>query len=552
MRTPLLPTLVVLVLVGLVLLLPDRKPSTPAGSGPILPGSAAAGQDLAMLLSQLPQLELTQPPDWAQSRGVDAVARHLDRLEWAGHAVLVSSRQALGREGGKHTDQILARLADLGPNDPILLVKLIALLGDDPDPSPRAIEELVGRALSNSAYVARAALKVLAYCPDDAAIGGILPRLHDADNEVRAYARAALAERVRRGDPEARAYLLDELERTAADPDLAFVTVLGESDADERGLALLQRVVSEAGPGESMAALASLLVHDDPESVERVEAMLAGEDLVARINGLRMAAMAGNILGQESWVQLVAERDRSSVLALMSLMVRAINSGHESALLAVQLLEQMAVDPAHPCQSEALDALLQQEHPIAVERTRNELQLALGAYLGVTVDRLIRAEPAFAREFAPLAEARLDDPATANSERICLCRLLSSVAPELAAPRVVRWALEGDPALALPMISMLGGLGSQAVAVLAPQLEQDRAAGLLIFMASTAGTASMLPLLEAIVLDERHDQTLRIMALDAMVRLDAGPREAVLRRVAKALDDPEFSERARLLFWNYL
>jgi hypothetical protein len=552
MRPSLLPTLIVLVLVGLVLLVPDRDARPGAGSAPLLPGSATAGSDVAAMLSQLPSLELTEPPPWAQARGVDEVARHLDRLEWAGHGALVTSREALAREGGMLTDQVLARLADLGDNDPILLVKLVALLGDDPTPSPRVVEELVNRALSRSAYVARAALKVLAYCPDDAAIGGILPRLHDDDPEVRGYARAALAERVRTGDEEARAYLLDELERTAAAPDLAYITVLGESEADDRTLAALRRIVEQAGQAESMAALASLLVHDDPEAVVRVEEMIDGTDHVARINGLRMAAMAGNIVGRESWEKVIASRERTSVLSLMSLLVRSIRTGHESALQAVQLLEEMAMDPTHSCQTDALDALLQDEHPFAVERTRFELSEAVGAYLGVTIDRIIRADREFAREYLPIVEERLDDPLEQRPERIQLCRYLAAVAPDVGAPRIVEYALGDEPELAGPMLAFLAGMGPYALSALAPHLEQDRAAGLVIFVASTSGAPEALPMLESLVLDVSRDPTLRQMALDSVVRLTAGPREDVLRRVALALEDPAVSERARLLFWNYL
>lgn len=554
MRTSLLPTLVVLVLVGLVILLPERQEALgPVSAGPsILPGSASAGQDVAQVLAQLPELELTEPPAWALARGVDEVARNLDRLEWGGHGVLVASRHALGRESGRVTEQVLARLDDLGDADAIQIAKLITLLGDDPEPSPRVMEELVRRALSENSYVARVALKVLAYCPDDMAIGGILGRLDDDDPDLRSLARGALSERVRGGDPVARDVLLDELERTAAAPDLAYVTVLGECPPDDRGLAVLRRIANEAALSESLAALTSLLVHDDPMAVQRVEQMLATGDDTARINGLRMAAMAGRILGHDQWLPIVLGRNRSAVLALMSLLVRAIETGHDDALLAVQLLEEMAGDPTHPCQADALDALLQQQHPFAVERTRFELMRAQNPYLGVTVDRIVRADPQLAREFLPIVQSRLDDPETPPAEQVVLCRVLAHVAPELAGPRLVELAMSEDPALASAMLPYLTRIGPHAIRELAPRVENDRAAGLLIYVASVTGVPESLPLLEAIVLDTRRDQGLRRYALDAVVRLSGGPREAVLRRLAKTLGDPFVSARARLLFWNYL
>lgn len=551
MRPSLIPTLVVLVLVGLVLLVPERDAGV-VGGGPLLPGSAAAGQDVAELLAQLPVLELTEPPAWAQARGIDSLARHLDRLAWGSHSVLLASRQALREDAGKLTELVLVRLQDLGESDPILAAKLIGVLGDDPAPTPGVVDELVRRALSPIPYVAMAALRVLAYCPDDAAIAGVEARLNDEDLELRGLARAALAERTRQGDPEARRILLDELELTAATPDLAYVTTLGESPADDRALAMLHRVVEEAGQMHVLAALASLLVHGDAVAQERVVQMLAEGDEAARINALRMLAMSGNIQGQDFWLDVVTGRSRVEGVTLMSTLVRAIQTGHPSALQAIELIEQIALDPTHPCQVEALDSLYQQGHPFATERTRFELQQSVGAYLNVTADRLIRGKIEDAREFLPLVEARLADPTLQLTEQLVLCGLLAHVAPELAAPYVVDASLRGDSAVASSMLPMLTRLGPYALAQLEPELADDRAAGLAIFVGATTGHPAALPLLEAIALDPERDAELRRLALDAMVRVSQGPREEVLRRVAGQLEDPDARARARLLFWNYL
>ena len=59
-------------------------------------------------------------------------------------------------------------------------------------------------------------------------------------------------------------------------------------------------------------------------------------------------------------------------------------------------------------------------------------------------------------------------------------------------------------------------------------------------------------MLESIVLDERRDPAIRMQAFDTIARLREGPREQVLRRLALELKDPRWSQRARLLFWNYL
>ena len=61
MRPSLLPTLAILVLLGLVFLLPKRQDDTAAEAGFLLPGSAAAGADVAAMLAQLPRLELAEP-----------------------------------------------------------------------------------------------------------------------------------------------------------------------------------------------------------------------------------------------------------------------------------------------------------------------------------------------------------------------------------------------------------------------------------------------------------------------------------------------------------
>lgn len=551
MRIPLLPTLVLALLVGLVWLLPGRRQDH--GSGlPILPGASVAGADVALLLSQLPPLDLVEPPPWALERGVDPVARALDRLSWADHGALVASRETLAQVAGAVSGQVLARLRDAGDRDPVLASKLVLLLSDDPAPSDELVEEVVRRALSPSGIVARAALRVLAGLEHPAALGGIVPRLHDADLELRQVARGALAERVRTGDGEARQFVIDELEATATDPDLEFVTALGECAADERALAVLRRVEREAGFGPSLAARASLLVHDDPGARARVEEMIASEDDIDRQNGLRMAALCGRVVGQPSWMELVAGRRRAEISFLMPVLLRAIRTGHDDALLAMELLEEMALDPSHGSQSEALGVLLMEAHPIAMERTRFELQEAVGAFLGATVDRLVVAGPPVAVQFLPLVLGRLDGPATAEPERVVLSRYLASVAPEAGAAIVVADLLDGDPDHAGARLPLLGQIGAEALPELMPRIREDRAAGLLIYLASVTGLPQTLPALETLLLDEGRDAGLRQLALDAVARLRGGPREEVLRRLALALRDPQVSTRARLLFWNYM
>jgi hypothetical protein len=552
MRPSLLPTLAILVLLGLVFMLPTRQADPTLEAAFLLPGSAAAGADVAAVLAQLPRLELNEPPSWALAQGSDEVLRHIDRLGWGSHAAMVSSRRALERHRGNLAPELLSRLAALGESDAILVSKLVAVLGSEQGDIARSdqiVEELVRRALSKSALVAKAALRALAYHPSAGALGGILERRNDANLEIQANARAALAERVRSGDQEAMAYAVEELEQTLVSPDLAYVTALGEAEIDERALVALRKIVDQADQNSVLTALASLLVHADEMALERVAEMVEHGDLTARMNGLRMAALSGQIFMVDQWEQIVRERVRPVVLSLMSMLERAIRVGHDDALLAVQLMESIALDPTHSCNQEALDVLLRQGHPMAVERTRTELATAVGAYLGVAVDRVIHTGGELAVEFVELALQRLGEADIDPSERIVLCRLVAHVDPAQGVDLIIELARQGDSPAYLSFLSRMGG---HALQRLAGELDDDRVAGLFIYVAASTGAPEALPYLEAIVLDDERDRAIRMQALDCIVRLRAGPREQSLRRVANALGDAEITARARLLFWNYL
>lgn len=551
MRPTLLPSLLILVLLGLVVLLPKREAPTARDGAFVLPGATAAGPDVAQLLAQLPELELDEPPSWAQASGADEVRRHLDRLDWGSHGALVAARRSLEEHQGGLADEVLSRLRALDDSRVILISKLIGVLAAEGqvNDDPAIVEELVRRAFSPSSLVAKAALKALAYHPSPAALGGILDRRSDPDLEVQAHARAALAERASRGDEEALLYILDDLERSTRDPDLAYVTVLGEVEPSERVLEVLREIVDEALWDSRLAAQASLLNHGDEQTMEDVSAMLADGDLTARMNALRMAALSGQVFAWDQWQTLVEGRQRTLVLPLFSMLERAVLQGHEQALLAIQLLETVALDPTHSCNHEALDVLLRQGHPLAVERTRVEVQQAVGAYLSVTADRVIHAGPEIGGQFAELAAERLAAPDLDPADRVVLCRLLSHVDPARGAQVIVELCLQGP---APNLLTFLSRLGPYALDELAGRLEDDRAAGLFIFTAATSRVAEALPYLELLVLDPARDPALRRLALDAVVRLETGPREEVLRRVAGALQDDELQSRARLLFWNYL
>lgn len=544
------PALLVLVLLGLVLLVPERD-AAEGDSGFVVPGSAAAGRDVATALFTLPALDLTEPPPWATQRGDDEIQRLIDRLAWGNHDAVVRAREQLARHRGQLYPELLSRLRALGHTDPIVTSKLIAVLGEEGS-APEVIDELTRAALSESALVSKAALRALAFIPVPEALGGILQRLHDDVPEVRTQARAALVHRVRGGDEEAIYYLVEDVQRNAATPDPHFLQVLGEVPADENVLRALRTVVERAGYEPKLTALSCLLVHGDEETKERVAEMIRSGDQITRVNAMRMTALARVVLAVDTWESTASFGAYQDCLNLMSVLVHAIRSGHDEAPLAYDLLELMAADPGHNAQAEALNVLFKFENAFAVDRTRLELQQGVGAWLGVTVDRIVGAgQTAAAAEMVAVALERLEDPALGDDEEVLLLRLLANIDPASAAHRIAEHTREPGRMAEdmLPMLSLLGGHG---LSVLSDHVDTDRGAAVYVYAAAQVGDPMALPVLEAIVLDEALDPMVRQHALDAVARLRSGPREDSLRQIALALDDPSVSERARLLFWNYL
>ena len=555
MRASLVPAVVILLLLGLVFLLPKRDADGLSGGPFVLPGSAAAGADVAAALLELPSLDLLEPPDWALQRGAqDELARALDRLSWGSHGGLQASVERLEAAPSGLADEVLARLQVASPHDVILVSKLLAVLSHDLEDDPRVVEELVTRAFSESSLVAKAALRALGQHPSPAALGGILDRRDDPDAQVREAARAALVNRIRMGDPEALLYVLEDLEKRPDQPDARYLNVLAEVPTDERVLQVLRDVQVLAPYEAQVLARAALVAHGDPEAVAAVEALLEEDDLVGRLNALQLSAQMGAVVGRDSWRRLVDRNVRQEVLFLMSVMKRAVETGDEAAPLAMELFERIAQDPTHNCQSDGVDILFALGHPWGVERTRNELRTALGPYLGRAVDRIERLSGELAPQFGEIAFERLADPATGPVEQVLLCRLLAHIDAVRGADYIVGVCM--DPERVGPhtgeYLSQLVRLGPAALARLEQELDSDRGAALYIYAAAQIGGAGTVARLEAIALDETKDEALRAQAMDALVRVKTGPREDALRRVALALNDPEASHRAKLLFWNYL
>jgi len=533
-----LPLLAAAVLVGLIFLLPERT------------GSAPATLDLL----GLPPLALDEPPDWASQHGDDAVLRELDRLAWGGHAALTATRRALGSARGTLAPELLRRLAALGEGDPVLAEKLVAVLGDEDESTPGVVAELVHRARSEHPLPVKAALRALARVHDRAALDGILPRLLDADLEIRSHARGALAERARSGDPEAQSVILAELAGQPSDPDLAYLAVLKDFSDKQAVTPVLRAMAASAGGGAQLVALTTLLEQGDPQGAAAFDAMLAGSDPGTRINAWRALDVARKVAGQARWRELTATVDRVELLAMAQVMVVAVDTDHPDKSLALEVLLDLASDRTNSVHDDIIGALYARQHPWAEEITREELRTLVGAPLGSSVDRIIstnRCPPGFAE----IALNRLADPALRDEERLLLCRLLAHVAPEQGADAVVRVALDAvgrDAAAAQDVLVLLPRLGAPGVVRLQQELGTPLGVDLFLRNAADSGLPETLPGLRQIALDRALPERERLFALDCLARLSGGPREEVLREVVKAWPDPAVKARARLIFWNYL
>jgi hypothetical protein len=553
MRSSFIPATVILVLLSLVFLLPRRDPGVGQGGDWLLPDSSSAGADVAAALLALPRLDLVDPPAWVRQRGAeDEVLRSLDRLAWGSHDAMQASIATLAKNTEGLAEALLDRLAVLGTADVIQISKLVTLLDVDQGENPEVMEELFRRAYSESPLVAKAALRVLGRHPSSESLAGILARRNDPNMEVRDVARSSLARRVLAGDAEALAYVTEELEASPAEADSRYLSLLGGQPGGERQLAVLRRVVAEAPYERRVEALGALVSLGDQDAVDELEDMLRNGDMAARLNAVFLAARSGRVVGRALWAEVFSRKVRQESLMLMGVLGLAIETGDESAPDAIELIEQLAQDPTHPCNSEAIGMLFDLGHSWGVERTRGELQDYVGHHLSETVTRIERSSGELAREFTDIAFERLSDPDLAPVERVLLCRLLSNLDPARGADVIVRYALDEQGPQVRELMSQLSLLGSHALRRLEDDLESDRAAGLYILVAAQAGDALTLPYLEALAQDMTKDRALREQALDCIVRVSDGPRAETLRRVALALDDMEVNRRAHLLFWNYL
>lgn len=540
MRVSPIPLIVVAVLVGLVYLLPQR-----------------GAERVAAELPRLPVLDVTEPPAWAQSRGTDEVARNLDRIAWGNHDAMVAARRALRPHIGTLRDDVLSRLRALGESDPVQTAKLIPLLADEDDGSGEVFDVLRSKALSPSSLVTMAALRALAYSPHPSAVAGIYPRLTDVDPDVQRVARAALGMRAERGDTAAQDLVLDELEAQGDLPDLAYLSTLRHMRESPRAVELLLDATESGAIETSIMAWSALLDLDHPAAVEHFEEAMASDDHVTRLNALRVVATSGRILGEESWEELARSGVRPVVLTVASILVRAVDRGHPQAGEALALLEELAADPLCPARIEITTALYQRDHAWAVEKTRREVKTNVGAQLAATVDRITSSPEAPARDaMVELAFERLEGGEPREVERVLLSRLLAHEAPARAAERIVGYALQDGGAsgdFANQMVPLLERLGEAGLVELGERAhESRRAASLFVYLAGALRSKSALPFLEELVLDETLDPRLRRDAMDAIVRVDTGPREEVLRRAADELPAGPLRDRARLLFWNYL
>lgn len=542
----LLPLLAVGAIVALVFLLPSRDGATPA---------TVAFARLAVV-----DVPLDPPPEWARERGRDEVLRCLDRMDWGSHAAVAAARETLARHAGSLAPEILSRLQALGDGDPVLAAKLVELLGAEDPGAPGVLDELVLRALSFSALEARAALRVLARIPHPRAVDAVRTRLFDADPEVVGFARGALAEQARRGSPEARAAILDEIESSPQDVDLAFLTVAAGFPADGRTEELLRRVALEGQGTVRFIALAGLLARDEPMAFEAFESMLRDGDAALQREVLLAAATARKVLGTDHWATWMQQDAHALCSPLAHILFAALDQGHPEAARALELLERAAGDPTASVREQVLDGLFARRHPNAIEGVRADLQVATGAGLTLVVDRIVAgpgdrpADRALRVELAGLALARLaGEPDLRDPDRVTLCRLLAAIAPEAGAEALVGHALGRGVSreVADAVADQLSTAGGAVVGRLGDELGDPQVDELLVYVAAQSRTAAALPWLERLLAAPGTAPATRRAALDCLALVQGEDREALLRRVLPALD-PALQERAQLVFWNYL
>jgi hypothetical protein len=543
----LLPLLGVAALLGLVFLLPTRDES--------------AQHPATARLSSL-RIELDEPPDWARDRGRDEVTRCLDRLDWGSHASEAAAREVLSRHAGQLAPELLSRLATVGDRDPVLASKLVELLGaEDPD-APGVLDELVARALSFNGLEARAALRILARTDRPRAVTAVRTRLVDTDPDLAGYARGALADLARRGNPEARDVILSELEKDPVDVDLAYLTVASGFPHAERTDTLLRRIAEKGNGTVRLVALTGLLARDDPWAADQLMELLRNGGLDVRQQVWRAAATAHKVFGQDEWSQTLKDNIFSIASCVVSVLFVAYDTGHPDAARALELLEREATNPSSSVQSLVLDELFIRRHPNVIETLRGELPVLTGTNLGLTVDRIIMgpkdrpADLALRADLAQLALTRLEnDRDLRDVDRVSLCRLLSDIAPEQSAPVLVDYALGrrgASPTVAEAVADLLGPLGDAGLARLQPELGTPAVDELAVYAAAQARSPAALPLLEQIIQAPGTAPALRVAALDCIALIPSGPREELLRRVIPTLGDPELAHRAQLIFWNYL
>jgi hypothetical protein len=378
----------------------------------------------------------------------------------------------------------------------------------------------------------------------------------DADLEVRGYARSALAEQARRGQAEARGIILTELAYDTANPDLAYLAVLDHLGDEDRVTELLQSVVARAPRDIGLIARTALVRRGDPESIAVFEEMVGGEDPYARINALRGLAAIRKVLGWEHWDEIARRGEPQEVLPLAEIMQAAMDTGHPQAVKAADLLEALAADRTNGVHVEITTRLYNRLHPWAVEATRVEIQQAVGGLLTQAADRVIAGPPELQRDVAELALERLRTDVLRDSDSLLLYRLLAHAAPDLAAGPLVDCVLGRDDSsreLARLVTTLLARVGAPALTALERELGDPRADVLFVQLAGDLRSGAALPGLERLLMDERKDVELRLAALDCLGLLRDGPRAELLRTAAdRWVGDPQFRERARLIFWNYL
>jgi HEAT repeat protein len=356
-----------------------------------------------------------------------------------------------------------------------------------------------------------------AYGGSENRIRYFLPRLKDADEQVRLGAVRFFASAAKEGDEAARNRIAEE-----ALPSL--VGLLEDKSPSVRQEAA--KTLGAIGVGLEAASEPLLKAVKDPDSNVRYEAIRALGSLSgspAVVDALVLAMKDGNVHVRKEAGEVLVRVGEQAVGVLSGL----LQGGEpEQQMSMVSLLERIGGGKAAEALAKALEMEDAQVHAAAVESLTK-----LGK----------QAVPALAR--------RLDEGHSQVSMRVCMALEKIGPSAEEAVPALLRRIEEDrDPEVRKKAIGTIGKIGKGAAAAV-PALvgllgAGDRAlareAALSLVAVDLASAAPAVPLLMEIVRNEEELPDARFQAASGVVAIDKESAAAAVPFLSSVLEDPGF------------